>query len=135
MNVGIASSVVGSLRSHAAAAHPHEACGVLLGDAAGCIVEAVAARNVAAHPERSFEIEPAVLLASHRSARGRGLTVAGWYHSHPDGVGQPSPTDAARAVEDGKLWLVVAGDAVSAWRVVPGGPVHGRFETVALQPR
>ncbi len=134
MNVGIASSVAESLRNHARAEHPRECCGVLLGDGVG-IVEAVPAKNVAARPEHSFEIDPAVLLAVHRSARGHGLYVAGWYHSHPGGVGQPSKTDAARAVEDGKLWVIIAQDEISAWRVVPDGPVHGRFATVALETR
>lgn len=135
MNVGIASSVVESLRNHAAAGYPCEVCGVLLGDPQGNVVAAVEARNVAAHPERSFEIDPAVLLATHRDARGKGLQVAGWYHSHPGGPGQPSTTDAARAVEDGKVWVIIAAGDVTAWRVVPGGPLHGRFAPVTLQAR
>ncbi len=134
MNTGIASAALETLRAHARADAPYEACGVLLGDSTG-VTEAIAARNVAAHPERAFEIDPAVLLASHRDARGRGVQVAGWYHSHPGGAAHPSVTDAARAVEDGKLWLIVAGDAVTAWRVVSGGTVHGRFEPVTLTVR
>ncbi len=131
MNVGIASGVSEAVKAHARADHPNEACGVLLADATG-IVEAVPARNVAAHPARGFEIDPAVLLSSYRDARARGLHVAGWYHSHPNGVGEPSVTDAARAVEDGKLWVIAAGNVLSAWRVVPGGTVHGRFAPVTL---
>ena len=134
MNIGIASTVLETLRTHARNEAPREACGVLLGDATS-VIEAIAARNVAPNPERAFEIDPAVLLASHRDARGRGVQVTGWYHSHPGGVAHPSVTDAARAVEDGKLWLIVAGDAVTAWRVVPGGTVHGRFEPVTLTVR
>ncbi len=105
--------------AHAAADHPREACGILLarGDT---VIEAVAARNVAPHPETGFEIDPAVLLATHRRARGDGLNVAGWYHSHPNGVGEPSKTDAARAVEDGKIWVIAAAGQVSAWRVSAG---------------
>lgn len=118
--------------SHAARDVPREACGILFGrdDA---IDGAEAARNIAANPERGFEIEPAALLRSHRDARGQGRLVIGWYHSHPNGSAQPSATDAARAVEDGRLWLIAAGGEVTAWRVVPDGPVHGRFASVPLQ--
>ena len=120
------------MTDHARDAHPHEACGVLLARG-GIIVTAVAATNVAAHPERAFEIDPTVLLACHRDARAAGATIAGWYHSHPHGPAEPSRTDAARAVEDGKVWLVAAGDAVTAWRTVAEGTIHGRFDPVTLE--
>ena len=119
------------LRDHARRAAPAEACGLLLGRP-GQVLAVEATRNVAAHPERSFEIDPAALLRVHREARGAGHRIVGWYHSHPDGNGAPSPTDAARAVEDGMLWLIVAGDAVSAWRTAAGGAQHLRFDAVAL---
>lgn len=118
--------------SHAATDAPREACGILFGTL-DSIEDAIPTANVAASPERGFEIDPAALLRAHRDARGRGQAVVGWYHSHPNGSSEPSATDAARAVEDGKLWLIVAADAVTAWRVVPDGPVHGRFAPVPLQ--
>lgn len=124
--------MIAAIDRHARDDFPREACGVLLARD-GRIVEAVPASNVAAHPERQFEIDPAVLLASHRDARAAGAQIAGWYHSHPDGPAEPSRIDAARAVEDGKIWLVAAGDAVTAWRAVAGGALHGRFEAVAYE--
>lgn len=122
------------LIGHAAEEHPREACGLLLG-APGAIARIERTRNVAADPRRAFEIDPAALLRVHRGARGAGLAVIGWYHSHPLGSAEPSRTDAARAVEDGMLWLVVAGGRVTAWRTVAHGPLHGRFAPVALEPR
>lgn len=122
------------LIGHAAGEHPREACGLLLGTP-GAIARVERTRNVAADPLRTFEIDPAALLRVHREARGAGLAVIGWYHSHPGGSAEPSRTDAARAVEDGMLWLVVADGGAAAWRTVPGGPVHGRFAPVALEPR
>ena len=119
------------LRDHAVAAAPLEICGLLLG-AAGRVVAVAPTSNVAAHPERSFEIDPAALLRLHREARGRGLAVIGWYHSHPGGSAEPSSTDAARAVQDGMLWLIVTAAGVTAWRAAAGGTLHGRFESVAL---
>ena len=138
MNIEIASGAVTAMLDHARRDHPLEACGILFGartataSQAATIASAMPARNLAAHPETSFEIDPAALLRAHRAAREQGGVVAGWYHSHPNGVGQPSATDAARAVEDGKLWLIVAANVVSAWQVEAGGPVHGRFAAVPL---
>jgi proteasome lid subunit RPN8/RPN11 len=129
--MAIAGPALAAILAHAAAALPAEACGIVTGDA-GAIAAAVPAANVAADPATGFEIDPAALIRVHRDARAGGQTVVGWYHSHPNGSAEPSPRDAARAVEDGKLWLIAAAGAVSAWRVVPGGAVHGRFDRVAL---
>lgn len=134
MIVAIASGVIESLVSAADAAAPDEACGLLLGHS-DRIVAARPARNVAAHPDRAFEIDPAMLLRTHREARAAGHRVIGHYHSHPNGVPTPSRSDAARAVEDGQLWLIVAGSNVQAFRAVSGAPsdaVHGRFVAVTL---
>lgn len=137
MIVTIASGVIEGMQRHALAEHPREACGLLLGTDRA-ITAAEPARNVAARPHRSFEIEPATLLRVHREARGDGQAVLGWYHSHPNGVAQPSSTDAARAVEDGKFWLIVTADAVTAWAAVADGnapcdALHGCFAPVALR--
>ncbi len=112
-----------------------ECCGLLLGTP-GRIADAVPARNVAADPARSFEIDPATLLHTHRAARGAGLGIIGHYHSHPNGGAEPSLRDAARAVENGDIWLIIAAATINAWRVTatdPGGSaVHGRFLPVTL---
>ena len=116
----------------AAAASPGaEVCGLLLGG--GSRVErVVACRNVAADPARRFEIDPAALLAAHRAARHGGPAVIGHYHSHPGGGATPSPRDAADAATDGSVWIIVAGDALTAWRAVRGGALHGRFDPLRL---
>lgn len=114
MKFVIASGAADAIRNHAAADHPREACGLLLGS--GRHVErAEPAANVAADPQRGFEIEPASLLRWHREARGLGLQVVGHYHSHPDCRARPSATDAARAAEDGQLWVIATNDALSGW--------------------
>ncbi|MFZ4690341.1 MAG: Mov34/MPN/PAD-1 family protein [Polymorphobacter sp.] len=135
MIIAIASGVADALVSAAADADPNEACGLLLGTP-GRIMAAVPARNVAAHPERSFEIDPATLLRTHREARGQGQAVIGHYHSHPNGNAEPSLRDAARAVNDGQIWVIIANGTAHAWQVVaddPGGSaVHGCFLPVTL---
>ena len=99
---------------------------MLFGSAA--LVDGVmAAANVADDPARRFEIDPAALFAAIRAERAGGPTLAGHYHSHPGGIAEPSAPDRAMAAADGKLWLIVAGEAVTAWRAGEDG-----FERVEL---
>jgi proteasome lid subunit RPN8/RPN11 len=130
----IASGVAEQLLAHAASEAPREACGLLLGRREPLSINsAVPARNVATRPETSFEIDPATLLSQHRAARGEGLEVVGHYHSHPNASPEPSHRDAARASENGQLWLIIAGGAVHGWQAVAKGCVEGRFTAVALE--
>lgn len=108
--------------AHAAmlsAAHrtaPNEACGLLLGTAAH-IQTAAPAANVAPDPTRHFEIDPAALIAAHRAARdGSAPKVVGYFHSHPNGLARPSATDESSAARDGRIWAIVADDAITCWR-------------------
>ena len=114
-----------------AAATPDEVCGLLFGDGER-VARLLPCRNVAADPAVRFEIDPAALLAAHRAARRGGERVIGHYHSHPSGLAAPSPRDAADAAADGSIWLIVAGAVVTAWRAVPDGAVHGRFDPLPL---
>lgn len=136
MKFRIASGVTEQLLSAAATAAPEECCGLLLGHDNN-IETAVPAANVAADRTRSFEIDPAVLLRTHREARGVGQQVIGHYHSHPNGSPEPSLRDAARAVENDRIWVIIAGGTVHAWRVVGdehgGSALHGRFLPVTLE--
>jgi proteasome lid subunit RPN8/RPN11 len=43
-----------------------------------------------------------------REARGRGLDIAGFYHSHPDHPAQWSPTDFAEAHWIGCAYVITA---------------------------
>lgn len=123
MGVTIFSDVAEKILRLCAAAHPLEACGLLVGHG-DRIEEAIPAPNVAADPSRAFEIDPATLLRVHRAAREGGCELLGWYHSHPNGRPDPSPDDAAQAVEEGRLWLIVANGAFRAYRWTGAGFVQ-----------
>lgn len=110
-----------SILGWAAAAHPLEACGLLLGLAGGPIGEATLARNVADTPAHAFEIDPAHLLQWQRRARADGRRIIGCWHSHPDGRLEPSAADHAGALWPGLLWLIVGDGAMRLWRPVPEG--------------
>ena len=120
MELEVSRVVLEGLHTEAAAAHPHECCGILLGKGTA-ITAHLAARNVHPQPERHFEIDPQALVDAFRAARGGGAQVVGYYHSHPAGPPEPSATDQREAPRDGRIWAIVAGPAVRFWRDGPNG--------------
>jgi len=91
-----------ALRAHGEETYPHECCGVLLGkNEAGVgnhvqqIVRAGNTRTDSAH--NRYNIAPQELVKIQRQARGLGLDIVGFYHSHPDHPAQWSQTDIAEA--------------------------------------
>ena len=120
MSVTISSELLQQLIAEAAVSPDAEVCGLLFG-ATGRIEAAEACANVAANTARAFEIDPAALFVAHRRARGGGLAVIGHYHSHPSGLRVPSPRDAAQAMGDGAVWVILGGGVARAWRSVEAG--------------
>ncbi len=120
MTITIARQAHALMLSAASAAHPLEACGLLLGTG-DRVMEARHATNLAPDPERHFEIDPAALIAAHRAARDGGPTVVGYFHSHPNGLARPSATDRQSAARDGRVWIIVADDAITCWCDGPDG--------------
>lgn len=129
----ISSTLLSRLLAAAKNSPDAEICGLLLGAAGvgdgGRIEAAEACANVAPDPARAFEIDPVALFAAHRRARGGGAAVIGHYHSHPSGEAVPSARDAAQAMGDGALWLILTGDEARLWRTVR----VGAFEAVGLK--
>lgn len=111
----VAREALTTMRAAAAAAHPHEACGLLLG-AGARITAARKTANVHPAPATHFEIDPQALIDAHRAARAGGVQVLGYFHSHPVGEAVPSATDRAMAVQDGRVWAIIAGDDVRFWK-------------------
>ena len=120
MAVELSSKVVERLLAEAAAAHPRECCGLLLGEE-GRIAEVRPCANVHRDPARHFEIDPQALIDAHRAARGGGPQVLGYYHSHPSGPPEPSATDRENATADGRAWAIVGEGRVGWWRDGDGG--------------
>lgn len=114
-----------------AAASPDEICGLLFG-MADRIERAQSCPNVAADPLYRFEIDPAALLAAHRTARAGGPAILGCYHSHPTGAPDPSPRDAADAAPNRWLWLILGAGEARLFRAVEEGAIGGRFDEVGL---
>src|SRR5690606_40166777 len=107
-----------------------EACGLLFGTNSR-IERASVVDNVAADPRGFFEIDPAALFAALRNERSGGEALLGYWHSHPNGRAEPSATDAAMAAPDGRLWLIVGRNELTAWRL----NVNAAFDAVPLVVR
>jgi len=106
-----------AIHRHASRDYPAECCGVLLGQDAGEVkhVTEVAPLANLRHdtaraqefmpledPRRESErnrylIDPREQLRVEKDARTRGLTVLGYYHSHPDHPPRPSEYDREHA--------------------------------------
>ena len=91
-----------ALRAHGEETYPNECCGVLLGKSVAGegnhvreIVRAGNTRTDSAH--NRYHIAPQELVKIQRQARGLGLDIVGFYHSHPDHPAQWSQTDFAEA--------------------------------------
>ncbi|MEW4448678.1 M67 family metallopeptidase [Qipengyuania sp. JC766] len=109
--VRLTSDLLTRLVEEAERAYPAECCGILRGDRSA--IEAIQpARNVHPTPRSHFEIDPQALIDAHRDARGGGLPVAGYYHSHPEGRAVPSQTDQAMSAGDNSIWAIIAGEHV-----------------------
>ena len=105
------------IHRHAEREYPAECCGILVGNAAGeakVVVEVTAIANLRHDPARAqdlvplvdpsresernrFLIDPKEQLRVEKDARERGLSVIGYYHSHPDHPAQPSGYDRDHA--------------------------------------
>ena len=95
----------------------YECCGLLLGSE-GVVEKVELTTNVADDPLYEFEIDPSALIAAEKRARQDGSSILGYFHSHPNGVAQPSIKDAQMAAADGRRWLIIADGRITSWRPV-----------------
>jgi proteasome lid subunit RPN8/RPN11 len=116
MPIKVTSGALATLLEEAKRAHPLECCGLLLGRHTHWIDTVRPVRNVAAQPQRAFELESAALIAAFKQQRAGGPLVIGYYHSHPNGNPAPSLRDAMNAPHDGLVWVIVALGEAFFWR-------------------
>lgn len=99
--LSLTDSVFTAIRAHGEETYPHECCGALLGtqgEDGWRVVDAVRAGNTRTDSAHNrYNIAPIELVRIQRTAREKGLEIAGFYHSHPDHPAQWSQTDFAEA--------------------------------------
>ena len=79
---------------------PNECCGVLIASSTdtSAILQAIALPNV--NKERAtdrFEIDPLAYQKIESECKAAGREIAGFFHSHPNGLPRPSATDLEMA--------------------------------------
>jgi proteasome lid subunit RPN8/RPN11 len=103
-----------AIRAHGEETYPHECCGVLLGHESPDgwrIQESIKAGNTRTDSAHNrYSISPGELVQIEREARRQGLSIAGFYHSHPDHPAQWSPTDFAEAHWIGCSYVITSVD-------------------------
>jgi proteasome lid subunit RPN8/RPN11 len=89
------------VRAHLIRAYPEEGCGVMIGldrDGERRVQSVVPLENRREDSRGNrYLIAPEQFLAAEREARGRGLDVVGFFHSHPDHPARPSAFDLEHA--------------------------------------
>lgn len=132
----------GAIRGHLETRYPEEACGGLLAkvDEAGVIrvTAAVPMENDRREERgRRYLIGPDDVVALERRADREGVTVVGYYHSHPDAPAIPSDYDREHAWP-GYVYLIVSvrdGSAVEAraWRLLDDRSGFDRVEIIETE--
>jgi proteasome lid subunit RPN8/RPN11 len=100
--IAVPFTVLAEIRAHGEESYPEECCGALLGATRGGdarVDRAERMRNASRElRRRRYEIDPRDYLSLERRVAGLGLTVLGFYHSHPDHPAAPSEHDRERAL-------------------------------------
>ena len=132
--------VIEAIRDAARASYPDEACGALIGEPGGPVVESIALPNREAdRPRVRFSVSPGDYLAVEDAADRRGLALLGFWHSHPDHPARPSETDRRYAWPE--LLTVVIGVAsgqpgeITAWEVQDSEAPFREIELITAQSR
>jgi proteasome lid subunit RPN8/RPN11 len=136
-DIQLASGAQARIRSLGVVAYPDEGCGVLIGRFDGqraVVIDASSGTNTNTVRSRDrYLLDPADIVRADRDARGRGLDIVGFWHSHPDHPARPSPFDTDHAWVD-YVYVIVnttadgAGDLSGFTLVNEGGP----FEQLSL---
>lgn len=102
--IEISGECIDRIRAQGIESYPHECCGALLGrdvDAGGQpreISDVFPLTNQRDDsPRNRFSVSTRDVIAAERAAEAQGLSVVGWYHSHPDHPAQPSEYDREHA--------------------------------------
>ena len=115
------------LVTHARAALPHEAVGLLAGST-GRVTAAIPLPNIA--PCDEFLADPHAQYLAERRIRRDGAQLVAIYHSHPAGGTQLSPSDVKFGSERSCLHVVIAfdparpGDERAAAYAIDGKEAH-----------
>ncbi len=123
MQLWLSRPQVTQLLQHVRAHAPREACG-LLGSLDGRVARVVPIKNVAARPERRFELDAQQMVQTFFEFERDGLELCAIWHSHPKGEPLPSPADIREASWPEACQLIIGTGSgqlqLAAWRIAEG---------------
>lgn len=105
---------------HALADSPNEACGII-GGVGSRACEIIPTRNIALNPQHHYHIDEQGLTAALFGLQKAGLSIIGFYHSHPDGDFRPSLTDIEQAHYPDTAYVIIglrdSTPRMAAWQI------------------
>ena len=101
---------------HAANCAPDECCGLIASDSDGRVRFAYPLTNVNPSPV-TYTIDPDEHFAALDHAESLEWTLAGVFHSHPDGPSEPSVIDLQSALDPEWVYLIAGSDGVRGFRI------------------
>lgn len=115
--------------------YPYEACGLLMGGDDGAVTKIIASSNLADHPTKNFEINPALILQYQKESRLGHDRILGHYHSHPDGQANPSARDQDNNHDTDLIWVIiqVTGGVALGMNAFATDPKSGQLTAIPLQ--
>lgn len=113
-------SQISNMLRHLSDEFPNEGCGLLVGKG-NEIAEVIPLKNVSLTPSNHYEIDPVALSRHLPAIERRGLSLIGFYHSHPMGVAIPSETDIREATYPNTAYIIVGlkhtEPEIAAWKM------------------
>lgn len=126
----LSSQQLQTLIEHAIHCAPHEACGLLAGDADE-VQLMIPITNIAADPKHYFELDHAAFVRAMFQIQRQGLRLVGIYHSHPAGDPIPSAADIAHAHYPDVEYLIIgmgkSRPRVATWQISRQGVVNAEL--------
>jgi desampylase len=111
-----------ALLHEAESAQPNEACGLLLGIGHE-VRQVVPIRNAASTPQTAYRLDEQAFVKAMYQGEANGLTLLGFYHSHPKSEPIPSQTDIAQCFYPDAVQLIIGlkpKPSMLAWRIYNG---------------
>lgn len=131
MQLYLASEHVATILKHVYHEFPREACGIIAGRN-GQVQQVIPVANVADQPEKYYRLDDRALAACLMRFEQEGVTLLGFYHSHPQGDPVPSQTDIHQASYHDVAYLIIGlrqnQPSLAAWCIN-----HHEVTRIALQ--
>ena len=107
------SDAISAVSRHARRAYPEECCGALLGKADNAAVRVMRIEKIEnssrEERRRRYVVAPLEYARVERAADAAGLSVLGFYHSHPDHPAVPSEYDREHGLPFFRYVIVAVG--------------------------